>query len=139
MSYAAAAALQEAVFQCLADDAGLADLVGGAIYDAPPPGRLPPLHVSLGPEEARDRSDGTGAGAEHRFTVSVISEASGFHLAKSAAGAVCDALLGAALPLARGRLAGLFFDRARAFRIDGGARRRIDLRFRARIDTTETQ
>ena len=34
-----AAALQEAVYQRLSGDAALAALVGGAIYDALPPGR----------------------------------------------------------------------------------------------------
>lgn len=137
MSYLAAADLQEAVFQRLSGDAALAALVGGAIFDAPPPGPLPPIYVSLGPEEVFDRSDASGRGAEHRFAVSVVSEVAGFHLAKSTAAAVAAALTGATLALAHGQLRGLFFERARATRSDNGARRRIDLRFRARIDTTQ--
>ena len=39
----------------------------------------------------------------------------------------------AALTLAEGRLVGMWFDRAQARRLDGGAVRRIDLRFRARV------
>jgi hypothetical protein len=48
---------------------------------------------------------------------------------------VCDALEGAALTLDRGRLVGLWFERASARRTGtGGAIRQIDLRFRARVE-----
>lgn len=134
MSYAAAAALQAAVYQRLTSDAVLAGLVGDAIYDALPAGALPETYISLGPEEARARSDATGGGAWHRFTVSVITENPGFHTAKAAAVAVGDALNGVELALMRGRLVTLAFERARAGRADGGAKRRIDLRFRARTE-----
>lgn len=134
MSYGVAAALQAAVYQRLSGDAALAALVGGAIHDAPPAGPLPDIYVTLGPEEARDRSDVTGGGAWHRFTVSVITGTAGFRAAKEAAAAVSDALVDADLALARGRLAALRFHRARARREDGGALRRIDLTFRARVD-----
>jgi len=134
MSYAMAAALQEAVYQRLAGDAALAALVGGAIFDAPPEGDLPTIYVALGAESVRDRSDISGAGAWHRFVVSVITDAAGFHAAKEAAGAVSDALIDAPLVLTRGRLVALNFERARARRVDRGDKRRIDLTFRARVD-----
>jgi len=134
MSYASAAALQAAVYQHLAGDAAVQALVGGAIYDAVPPGPLPPLYVSLGPEDARDRSDQTGRGAEHDFTVSVVSDAAGFQTAKAVTEALCDALIGAELVLGRGRLVDLWFLRARARRVGAADRRRIDLWFRARVD-----
>ncbi len=134
MSYGMAAALQAAVFDRLAGDAALAALVGGAVHDAVPPGEGPGTFVLLGPEEARDASDVTGPGAEHRFTVSVISRKAGFATAKAAAAAVSDALAGADLVLARGRLVGLWFLSARARREGGGAVRRIDLIFRARVE-----
>lgn len=134
MSYGMAAALQEAVFQRLSGDAVLAGLVGGAVYDVMPSGPLPPLYVSLGPEEVRDASDKTGGGARHDFTVSVVADGSGFHAAKTVAAAISDALVGGELPLARGRLVALNFLRARASREGTGQLRRIDLRFRARID-----
>ena len=55
--------------------------------------------------------------------------------AKTLAGAVCDALEGAALSLDRGHLVGLWFERASARRTGtGGAIRQIDLRFRARVE-----
>ena len=130
MSYGVSAALQAAIFERLTADAGLAALVGSAIYDAPPAGRLPPLWVSLGAEEVRDRSDVTGPGAEHRLMISVVGEATGFAQAKEAAGAITDALTGADLILARGRLVGLRFLAARARQ--SGTGRRIDLTFRAR-------
>lgn len=134
MSYAAAAALQEAVFQKLSGDAGVIALVGNAVYDALPSGTLPETYITLGPEDTRERSDVTGQGAWHRFTVSVVTESAGFYGAKQVAAAISDALVDAELPLSRGRLAGLYFLRARARREGTGAIRRIDLTFRARID-----
>lgn len=134
MSYAMAAALQSAVYQALTGNAALTALVGDAVYDVVPAGALPPVYVSLGPEEARDASDKTGGAARHDFTVSVVAGDSGFHAAKSVAAAVSDALLGTGLTLSRGRLVALNFVRARATRAGTGQARRIDLRFRAHID-----
>ncbi|MBO9472021.1 DUF3168 domain-containing protein [Shimia sp. R10_1] len=134
MSYAAGAALQEAVYQALVADTGLNAQVDGAIYDAMPAGQVPALFVSLGAETVRDRSDSDGGGAEHRFVVSVICEATGFARAKSAAVAASDVLVGNGLPLARGRVVFLVFDRATARRDTQKNLRRIDLRFRARIE-----
>ncbi|MGR3759625.1 DUF3168 domain-containing protein [Roseobacteraceae bacterium NS-SX3] len=133
MTYALSGPLQAAVYQHLAADAALSALVGSAIYDALPAGSLPQTYVALGPEEAEDRSDISGAGAEHRFSVAVVTEVPGFAAAKAVAGAVCDALADAPLALSRGRLAGLWFDRARAERLPGGGRS-ITLRFRARVE-----
>ena len=133
MSYATSAALQQAVYAALAADAALAGIVGTAIYDAVPHGSLPPIYVQLGSEEARDASDCSGAGAEHRITVSVITSHSGFAQAKAAAGAVSDVLHGADLALSRGRLVYLRFDRAKAERRENAATRQIDLRFVARV------
>lgn len=134
MSYGVAAALQAAVYQRLAGDAALGALVGAAIYDVVPAGPVPGTYVSLGPEDVRDRSDKTGRGAEHRFTVSVVTDAAGFQTAKNAAAAVSDALLGAGLALSRGRLVAMEFLSARARRVRAGDVRRIDLTFRARVE-----
>lgn len=134
MSYGAAAALQAAIYQRLAGDAALSALVGGAIYDVVPAGELPAIYVSLGPEEVRDASDKTGGGALHFLTITVVSSQAGFAQAKAAAGAVSDALVGTPLTLARGRLVGLWFDRARARRVGVKDERRIDLRFAARVE-----
>ncbi|WP_135505099.1 DUF3168 domain-containing protein [Roseovarius aestuariivivens] len=136
MSYGAAAALQEAIYQRLVNDTTLDALVQGAIYDALPRGSVPDLYVTLGPEEARVRSDKTGGGAWHRFTVSVISSAAGFHTAKEVAAAISDALTDAPLALSRGQCPALHFFRARARRDGTGDLRRIDLTFRARVDDT---
>ena len=133
MTYAVSAALQAAVFQALTGDAPLGALVGANIFDALPAGPLPGLYVSLGPETVREASDQTGGGALHDFDVSVVTDGTGFHAAKAVAGAVSDALDGAALSLARGRLVGLWFRKARATRESGGLRR-IDLTFRARVE-----
>lgn len=134
MSYAVSAALQEAVYNQLVNDAGVTGLVGGNIYDALPSGSLPPTYISLGPEEARDASDQLGDAARHDFIVSVVTDQSGFQDAKEVAAAICDALIGADLTLSRGHLVGLWFQRAKAERTDNGASRRIDLIFRARVD-----
>jgi hypothetical protein len=128
------AALQAAVYAQLAADAGLAALVGQAIFDAAPPGRVKGLYVSLGPEDVKDRSDVCAAGALHEFVVSVVTDAAGFQAAKDAAAAVSDALIDAPLVLARGRLVALRFMRARARRVSNGAQRQIDLRFQAQVE-----
>lgn len=134
MSYAVSAALQGAVFTALINDSGVTTAVGDAVFDALPVGALPSLYVSLGPETVRVADDKTGPGAVHLFVISVVTETSGFSAAKTAAGAVCDVLHDADLPLNRGRLVSMRFERARAGKIDKGARRKIDLIFRARVE-----
>ena len=129
MSYGVAAALQAAVYQRLA-----ATLPGVEVHDALPNGAGRGTFVLLGPEEAVDASDKTGGGAEHRFVVSVISDATGFLAAKEIAVAISDALVGAALVLTRGHLVSLQFLKAVAKRLSEGEARRIDLRFRARVE-----
>lgn len=130
MSYGAAVALQAAVYQHLTASPVLA---GVAVHDAVPPGPAGTF-VLVGPEEVLDASDKTGAGAEHRLVVSVISDSAGFLAAKTIAAAISDSLGGAGLTLARGRLVSMSFQRASARRIDEGEVRRIDLTFRARIE-----
>ncbi|MGB1209278.1 MAG: DUF3168 domain-containing protein [Paracoccaceae bacterium] len=135
MSYALSAALQEAVYASLSQDTTLSELVGGAIYDAAPPGRLPALYVTLGPETVRDASDQIHAGARHDLRVSVVSDEAGFLGAKTVAARISDVLHRAPLTLTRGTLVGLWFWRADARRTNDGSRR-IDLIFRARVDDT---
>lgn len=135
MSYGMAAALQSAVYQHLLADTGVTALVGAAIYDAVPAGEVADTYVSLGPEDVRNKSDISGAGAIHRFTISVVTETAGFGAAKQVAAAIGDALENADLSLSRGRLVGLWFERANARRSGNAGRiRRIDLRFRARLE-----
>ncbi len=134
MSYAMAAALQAGIYRVLSGDAALTVLVGGAIYDAVPPGPLPSLHVVLGDEDVRDRSTKDGGGALHEVIVGVVTDGAGFLAAKDAAAAISDALLGPVPALTRGRIVGLWFVRARARRIGSGDQRRIDLRFRAQVE-----
>lgn len=134
MTYAVAQPLQAAVFTALQSDPALTTLVGGHVYDAVPQGTLPDTYVRIGAETVTDASDGTGAGAMHRFIVSVITTAPGFSAIKEVAGAVSDALHDADLPLSRGRLIFLKFERAVASREDAGASRQVDVRFRARVE-----
>lgn len=134
MSYGVAAALQAAVYQRLVADTALTGLVGTAVYDALPSGILPPLYVALGPEIARDMSDITGRGAEHEFTISVVTDTAGFASVKTAAAAVSDALIDAPLVLSRGTLIYLNFSRAVAARVGTGGVRQISLTFKARVE-----
>ncbi|MDQ2089140.1 DUF3168 domain-containing protein [Marimonas arenosa] len=133
MSYGVSSALQAAVYQHLAADSALGALVGAAIYDALPSGNLPSTYVTLGPETVWERSDKTGPGALHMLTVSVVTDTAGFQAAKDVAMAISDALEDADLNLARGSLVYLNFDRAVAKLEGTGTQRRIDLRFRARV------
>lgn len=137
MSYHLAASLQEAVYARLREDAGLSALVGDAVFDAVPVALPSGLHIALGPEDVRDASDATGRAARHDFVVSVVAGRdgdAGFGAAKQAAGAVCAALETADLVTDAGRVAGLWFLRARARRSENGAGRRVDLTFRALVD-----
>lgn len=134
MSYQLAPALQTAIFQHLSGDAALSALLGGAIYDAIPPATPPSTYVLIGPEEVTDASDKTGHGAEHRLTISVLTNATGFLPAKQIAARIAELLDAPALALPRGRLVALWFDRAEARKIEGDQTRRIDLRFRARLE-----
>ncbi|MFK7938054.1 MAG: DUF3168 domain-containing protein [Roseovarius sp.] len=136
MSYAPAAALQQAVYAHLTNDVAVTTLLGPHIYDAMPVGTPPATYAILGAEDARDRSDCTGAGAQHNLIISVLTEASGFHGAKQVAAAISDALHNADLTLSRGQLIDLTFYRARAKLEGTGDKRRIDLTFRARVDDT---
>lgn len=133
MSYAIAAALQAAIYQALQADATLAGLVGSAIYDAAPPGAVPPLYVSLGPETVRERGDKGAGGAYHDVDVSVVSDAPGFLAAKQVAVAISDVLSDASLTLSRGQAVAIWFRSARARRVQDADTRRIDLSFRAYV------
>lgn len=133
MSYSASAALQTALFGVLN---AASSLSGAQVIDALPPGGGSGTFILIGPEEVTDRSDSTGRGAVHRFTLSVISTATGFLAAKQLAGAACDVLLSASpsLPAAAGRIVQITFEKAQARRLDDGSTRRIDMTFRARIE-----
>ncbi len=134
MSLASTAALQAAVYSALTGDVQVTTLTGGAIFDALPPGPVPALYVSLGPERVRDASDVVGDGAVHDFPVTVISDGAGFHAAKEVAAAISDALTGADLVLSRGSLTALNFLRSRARRV--GNTREIEIWFRAFVDSS---
>lgn len=134
MTYALSSSLQAAVYQALLADTDLGLLVGSNIFDNAPAGQVPDLYVSLGAEDVRDASDKTGQGARHDFTIAVVTTQSGFLVAKDVAAAICDALISAPLTLGRGRLVSLNFLQARARRVQSGGARRIDLRFRARVE-----
>lgn len=137
MSYRVSAALQGAVYQKLRSDAGVAELVGDAVFDALPIAPPRGVYVALGPEEVTGTIDSGGCVSRHDFTVSVLSgsdEAAGFGAVKQAAMAVSSALEDADLATDAGHVAGLWFVNARAKRVENSAERRVDLTFRALID-----
>jgi len=134
MSFATSEALQKAVYAVITQDVALQTILGGAIYDGVPQGQKPDIYVSLGPETVRWRGDATASGAQHDFTISVISDGRGFSTLKQVAGLVSDALSGANVTLERGSLVYLRFLKAVAKRIRASGGRQIDLIFRARID-----
>lgn len=135
MSYGASTALQSALYAYLQEDPDINAQVDGAIFDALPSGELPETYVLLGEEEVRDASSVSGGGSEHRVVISVITDQAGFAKAKDTAGAISEALERADLTLGRGHLVGLWFYRAQARRSGrAGRQRRIDLRYRARIE-----
>jgi len=133
MSYKFGADLQEAVFQRLQADAELA-AAGVPTHDAPAPGTPRGTYIVVGQEDVIDRSDASGPGAEHRFSINVVSDVAGFATAKRAASRVCVLMEDPTLALSNGRLVGLWFHQAQARRTEGGNGRRIELRFRARIE-----
>ena len=133
MTYAVSSALQQAVYQTLSGDTGLAAIVGANIFDVAPSGSVPAIYVLMGAERVRDRSDQTGYGASHDLTLTIVSSDAGFLNAKDAAAAVCDAILGQALTLVRGQLISINFLQARARRVGDGQQRQIELIFRARV------
>jgi hypothetical protein len=134
MSYQSASAVQVALYDLLTGDATLTGLLPGGIFDAPPPGTPQGTYGMLGEEEVIDRSDVTGPGAEHRVLVQVVSDASGFATAKTAAARIAEILPGALPVLGAGRVVAIWFHQAQARRAEGNALRRIDLRFRVRVE-----
>lgn len=137
MSIKASVALQAAIYQALRADAGVAALVGDAVYDAMPVQPPSGAYIAIGPEDVADAGDMTGDGARHDFIISALSGAEdtgGFGTVKQVAVAVMEALEGGEMDLSHGHLAGLWFVSARARRSENGAGRRVDMTFRARID-----
>lgn len=137
MTYALSQPLQAAIYQHLAADGGVSGLVGTHIYDAPLPletAQDVPDYIILGSETVRDKSSKTATGAVHDLNIDVVSQADGYQSSKAVAGAICDALLDAALPMARGKVIYLRFLKARADAGRPPARRKITLQFRAFVE-----
>ncbi|MEM9197010.1 MAG: DUF3168 domain-containing protein [Pseudomonadota bacterium] len=137
MTYALGWPLQQAVYAVLAADSALSALVADRIYDAAPHAGTAAdpadVYVTLGEELARPFDTVDCHGSRIDFSIAVHSGDEGYATAKSVAGAICDALIDAALPLARGQLVGLRFLQAQAQRGRSPTRRRVTLRFRAVI------
>ncbi|SPF80832.1 DUF3168 domain-containing protein [Pseudoprimorskyibacter insulae] len=131
MSYAQSLALQTAIYDRLSAWSALSTV---PVFDAAPQGTLPGLYVMIGAETVKDASDQTALGAWHDLEISIVTDGAGFSGAKQVAADVGAALEAPGLSLSAGRLVSLNFRRARARRETGGLRR-IDLTFRARVDS----
>ena len=140
MTYALSWPLQEGVFQLLSADVGVAALVGGRIYDAPPSleAETDPdgIYVTIGDESARNWSTASDHGAAHLLTIAVHAPRRGFAEAKQAAGAISDAMLGGAITMSRGQVILVSFVSARTRRAEGDAVRRVEMRFRVTVEDT---
>ncbi|MCG7492072.1 DUF3168 domain-containing protein [Thalassobius sp. Cn5-15] len=130
MTYALAAALQQAVFDRLSNDADLLTLVDG-VYDALPAGTAPDRYVQIGAEKVTPRSDKSGTGARHELQLLIVGQDTGFLPVKLAAVRISDLLQDTPLSLTRGHLLRLWFLSAEARRDRSDNSRQIILRFAA--------
>ncbi|MEM6487345.1 MAG: DUF3168 domain-containing protein, partial [Pseudomonadota bacterium] len=110
----------------------------GGVPPAPPPqpqdaASAPPYAV-IGDESVQDFSSQDRGGAAHTLGISVFASERSFAQAKQLAGAISDALTGAAPALARGRVVHVHFVSARTRREERDRLRRIDLRFRVLVE-----
>ena len=123
-------ALQKAIYDALANDAGVTALTGTRIYDNPP-GDAGFPYLTLGETQVDDWSDDTQTGAEHHLSFYVFSRAGGRAEAKAVLGAVHASLHDVALTLAGHRLINLRFLNAETQQENDGATWRGTIRFRA--------
>ncbi len=141
MTFSMSQSLQKAVYDALLADVALQGLVGANVFDDPLPlenNKPPQDYITLGEERVKDASTSTSTGAIHDFTVVVNSAQAGFKNSKVIAGAVCDALQDAALPLARGELIYLRHLKSRATAGRPPLKRKISLIFRAFVEDTSS-
>ncbi|QDY68922.1 DUF3168 domain-containing protein [Qingshengfaniella alkalisoli] len=132
MSYQYAADLQVAMFQALSNDPALTHI---PLFDAPSVGTVPQTYMAIGAETVLGGSSKNSAGAEHKVSLSVVTQAQGFHGAKQIAADAERVLAG--MPgdaVGAGTIATVNFERARARHGGPDNGRRIDLTFRVFID-----
>lgn len=125
--------VQVAVFDRLASDPAVLAIVGSHVYDAVPAGALPNIYVLIGEEVVKDHSDSSGLAAHHDIAISVISSVESFLMMKDAAAAITTALQAAPLSLSEGSVSA-FWTRGVASRRDAAGQRKIDLKFRLRVE-----
>jgi len=124
----AAAALSRAILAALRADAHLRARLGGdRVFDAAPARPAPP-YLFLGPHTTRDWSTSSGAGHEHRITLTAVAREEGFAAVQAIAGAVAARLDAPLAPLAGHHLVLL--------RVDAVEHRRLREESRAVITLT---
>jgi hypothetical protein len=131
MPTAASTALRTAIFDALAANVSLVDILGGAkVYDEPPRAASFP-YVTLGETRIADFSAGDEPGEEHQLTLHAWSRQGGHKQAHQIAGALLQALDDAPLSLADHTLVNLRFSVADVRREADGRTYHALVRFRA--------
>jgi hypothetical protein len=134
MSASPVMALRKAVrARLLADPALVAALGGQKLFDEAPRGADPP-YALFAETQMRDWSADLCRGAEHFFTLALVSTQRGLSGALAAAQRIVDLLDDPALSLEGHRLVNLGFVSMETKRDQSGRFARVDVRFRA---TTE--
>jgi hypothetical protein len=125
-------ALQQAIYAELVANGAVQDAFGDPprVFDAPPRGAAFPYCV-VGLDTMSDWSTATETGSEHLIEIHVWSRAGGHKEAKLAAGAVQDALDGAALSVAGEDFVSIRFLATAFTRESDGETIRAALKFRA--------
>ena len=131
-------ALQQAVFAELAASEAMKEAFGDPprVFDAAPRGTAFPYCV-IGDDAMRDWSTATETGSEHVLEIHVWSREAGRKEAKLGAGAVQDALDGAALSVGGENLVSIRFLTASFTRESDGETTRAALTFRAVMEESE--
>jgi hypothetical protein len=131
MTQSASWALQKGIYQKLAADTTLTELMGGVhIYDDVPQGTAYP-YLTLGQSVVRDWSTATEKGQEHVLTLHVWSSAAGRKQAKQIIQAIDEALHDVDLVLEDHSLVNLRFEFADARREPSGEVYHGIIRYRA--------
>lgn len=131
MTFAFSSPLRTAIYEKLTKDEKLSNMVGQAIYEAAPYGRLSNIYILFGNETVSNNSDITGQGAIHDFFINIHSTDNSFKKSQAIATHICAILPMQHMTLSTGTLVKLLFLNANMRRYEKSQRRRIDLQFRA--------
>lgn len=129
------AELQKAIFDALAGDAGIVDVLGDRIHDHPP-AHLQFPYVTFGRTSLYDWSTGTESGTEHLITLHVWSKGKGKKETLEIMDAISALLDHRRLPLDTHHLVDLTLEFAEARHDDDLSVHHGLLRFRALVESS---